>query len=364
MNISKLNIDKIVIHQIHQRNNEDGSKIEPTRGSSFINFDIEALQGFKSRIIDALGDGSKAVKMQIKEHGEDYVPYIATNLIDKDGEDFIDGTYSIAHKLADAQTKRSIPGGIIVIFSGDYSVNKRKFIGIIKADIYSAYEKIIDKKTGQISLKFVEEILLTPSTKLYKTAGFFQSSNTSDKSDLNKSWDIMISDYQISKSDGKAAAQYFYQHFLGCGYPETSARTTKNFYEKTSEFLNDLDVSEEEKNVLKNALITYLKHEKSDVISAKDYAERFFDDDVKDLYLEYAYESGIPQTSFTRDNEHIESKLKIRKLNFSKNIKITAPSEVFKDHIVIESTLGDFDTDGKPYKWTTILIKDKIVLQE
>ncbi|WP_432729937.1 hypothetical protein [Klebsiella oxytoca] len=37
----------------------------------------------------------------------------------------------------------------------------------------------------------------------------------------------MISDYQISKADGKAAAQYFYQHFLGCGYPETSARTTK-----------------------------------------------------------------------------------------------------------------------------------------
>ncbi|WP_426709516.1 hypothetical protein [Enterobacter cloacae complex sp. 284J4] len=66
-------------------------------------------------------------------------------------------------------------------------------------------------------------------------------------------------------------------------------------------------------NVLKNALVTYLKHEKSDVISAKDYAERFFDDDVKDFYLEYAHESGIPQTSFTRDNEHIESKLKTRK---------------------------------------------------
>lgn len=363
MNISKLNIDKIIIHQIHQRDKE-GRKIEPTKGSSFVKFDADALQGFKSRVIDALGDGSKAVKMQIKEQGKDYIPYIATTLIDKEGKEYIDETYTIANKLTDAQTRRAIPGGIVVIFSGDYSVNKRKFIGIIKADVYSAYEKVIDSETDQISLKFVEEILLTPSTKLYKTAGFFQSTNSPDNTDLNKSWDVMISDYQISKSDGKAAAQYFYQNFLGCGYPETSARTTKNFYEKTSDFINELDVSEESKNMLKNALVTYLKYEKSDVISAKDYAKRFFDDDVKNLYLEYAHESGIPQTSFTRDNEHIKSKLKTRKLNFSKNIKITAPAEVFKNHIVIESTIGEPDKDGEPTEWTTILIKDKITLQE
>ncbi len=363
MNISKLSIDKIIIHQVHQRD-EEGLKVEPTRGSSFIKFDEEALQGFKSRVIDALGDGSKAVKMKIIEHGEGYVPFIATNLFGKEGDEYIDETYNIAKKLADAQTRRAIPGGIVVIFTGDYGVNKRKFIGIIKADIYSAYEKIIDSNTGNISLKFVEEILLTPSTKLYKTAGFFQSTNITEKDDLNKSWDIMISDYQISKADGKAAAQYFYQHFLGCGYPETSARTTKNFYEKTSDFLNELDISSEKRNDLKNALVTYLKHEKSDVISARQYADRFFDDEVKDIYLEYASECGIPQTSFTRDNEHIESKLKTRKLNFSKNIKITAPAEVFKNHVVIESATGDLDKDGKPAEWTTILIKDKIILQE
>ncbi|MBU5601758.1 nucleoid-associated protein [Citrobacter sp. S55_ASV_140] len=363
MNISILNIDKIIIHQIHQRD-EEGNKVEPTRGLSFITFDEDALQGFKSRVIDALGDGSKAVKMKILEHGESYVPFIATNVIDKEGDEYIDETYLIANKLADAQTRRAIPGGIVVIFTGNYGVNKRKFVGIIKADIYSAYEKIIDDATGQISLKFVEEILLTPSTKLYKTAGFFQSSDVNDKDDLNKSWDVMISDYQISKADGKAAAQYFYQHFLGCGYPETNARATKVFYEKTSDFLNELDISAEKKNALKNALVTYLKYEKSDVISAKDYAERFFDDAVKDVYLEYANEYGIPQTSFTRDNEHIESKLKTRKLNFSKNIKITAPADIFKNHIVIESTKGDISDDGTQAEWTKILIKDKIILQE
>ncbi len=60
----------------------------------------------------------------------------------------------------------------------------------------------------------------------------------------------------------------------------------------------------------------------------------------------------------------LKANLKQEKLNFSKNIKITAPAEVFKSHIVIESTIGELDKDGKPAEWTTILIKDKITLQE
>ncbi|WP_426709514.1 hypothetical protein [Enterobacter cloacae complex sp. 284J4] len=146
MKISKLNIDKIIIHQIDQRD-EEGIKIEPTRGSSFIKFDDDALQGFKSRVIDALGDGSKAVKMQIKEQGKDYVPYISTTLVDKEGEDYIDATYTIANRLADAQTAASNSRRNCCNFKC-YS-KQRKFIGIIKADIHSAYEKVIDKNTGQ-----------------------------------------------------------------------------------------------------------------------------------------------------------------------------------------------------------------------
>ena len=175
----------------------------------------------------------------------------------------------------------------------------------------------------------------------------------------------MVSDYQISKADGKAAAQYFYSDFLGCGYPDTSARTTKKFFETTSLFISEMNVPAEKKSNLLNALNTYLKVDTSSTISSSDFAEKYFDDiDVQDTFTSYMKESGLPDNAFTKDIEHIESKLQFRKVNFSGNVKITAPSETFKDLITIETIEGDIDESGSPAEWTKVIIKDRIVKQE
>jgi hypothetical protein len=44
----------------------------------------------------------------------------------------------------------------------------KKFLGIIKAEIYNGYQKEKDKTTNKISLKFIEELLLTPSQNSIK----------------------------------------------------------------------------------------------------------------------------------------------------------------------------------------------------
>ena len=106
---------------------------------------------------------------------------------------------------------------------------------------------------NELTLQYVQEALLTPATKLYKTVGFFEKEGAIQSDDLNAFWDVLISDTQISQADGKAAAQYFYSGFLGCGYPASSARTTKLFYDATKEFLNDLDISEEKRVLGQNA---------------------------------------------------------------------------------------------------------------
>lgn len=64
MNIINLQIQKIVIHQVHQRD-PDGNKIDPSRSTEFIRFDNDAMETFKSRFIDAVGSDSKAVPMTI-----------------------------------------------------------------------------------------------------------------------------------------------------------------------------------------------------------------------------------------------------------------------------------------------------------
>lgn len=362
MQLINLYIEQIVIHQIYQKE-PDGSIVPPKKSSTFIRFDHNAMETFKVRVIDALGSHSKAVDMVIVGQDASDISRKVNSLKDADESSFIDISYDIAQKLTEAQVRKSIPGGILVVFRGTFGASSKAFIGIMKAEIHSAYEKTENVITNEISLKYVEEALLTPATKLYKTAGFFEkNASPLDSDDLNNIWSVSISDSQISQTDGKAAAHYFYSSFLGCGYPESSARTTREFYEATCGFLKKMDITEEQRNDLHNALISYLKYENSQVVSANEFSERYFDVDTRDDFSEYLEDKGLPLTAFTKDIEQIASKLKTRKLSFSQNVKITAPSDVFKDLVSIESILKN--NEGEDVNWTKIIVKDKIVSQE
>jgi len=365
MQLLNFTIDRIIIHQIFRRD-QDGNMVTPIQSHEYTNFDQSAMEAFKTRVKDALGDGSKAVQMEIVNQNSNDLPMLIDEIMEQDSDSYIVSSYDIANKLTNAQQTKSIPGGIVVVFSGRQGHPENRFIGIIKAEIHSAYEKEVNKKTNVISLKFVQEVLLTPGTRLYKTAGFFEKpSYDGTSSDLNDKWAVMVSDYQISKTDGKAAAKYFYSGFLGCGYPQTSARTTKQFYDSTKVFISDLSVSSEEKNDLMNALTTYLKVDTSSAISATEFSSKYFNDvDTQDAFTGHMEDSGLPTSAFTKDIAHIKEKLKFRKVSFHSNVKIIAPSDTFKKLINIETIVGDPDESGAQTEWTKVIIKDRITQQE
>lgn len=365
MDLINLEIDRIIIHQVYQRDLE-GKIVTPLQSHEYTRFDKTAMSTFKARVREALGRDSKAVKMEIVNQDDKDMASIVNRIIDQSDENFATSSYDIALKLAQAQKARSLPGGIVVIFTGKQGHPHKKFLGIIKAEVHSAYEKEVNEHTNEISLKFVEEVLLTPATKLYKTAGFFEKDEHNPQhEDLNEKWSVMVSDSQINQTDGKAAAQYFYSRFLGCGYPKTSARETKGFYDATCAFLKKLNIDPVQRNDLLNALITYLKVEKSPTISVSEFASRFFSDvDTQDEFSSYMEKQGIPSTSFTKDITHIESNLKFRKISFGGNVKILAPSEAFKALVSIEPIEGDIDEYGMHPEWTKVIIKDKVIQQE
>lgn len=368
MHLVNMEIERIIIHQVYQRD-EDGKRVAPLQSHEFTRFEASAMNEFKARVRDALGDDSKAVQMEIvNQSPRDLVTLIDAMSKQKD-EDFAVSSYDIATKLTEAQQRKSIPGGIVVVFQGKQGHPQTDFLGVIKAEVHSGYQKEQDPKTKEISLKFVEEVLLTPGQRLYKTAAFFKNPNYVDKADdnedMNDKWVVMVSDYQISKADGKAAAEYFYSDFLGCGYPQTSARTTKHFFDATKDFIQDLDASVEEKYDLFNALTTYLKVDTSSSISASDFAEKYFEDiDTQDEYVAYLKALDLPTTSFTKDIKHIESSLKTRKVNFGGSVKLIAPSDAFLDLVSIETIDGEPNEAGEVKEWTKIIIKNKVVNQE
>ncbi|MEH6466715.1 MAG: hypothetical protein V7722_03715, partial [Porticoccus sp.] len=102
MIIGNLNIERIIIHEIYQRG-ENNLRVAPKLGEGLIDFDDAAMSGFKSRVTEALGQDSKAVQMEISNESSQSTAEISTGLHELDVSEFIDGSGVIANKLADAQ---------------------------------------------------------------------------------------------------------------------------------------------------------------------------------------------------------------------------------------------------------------------
>ncbi|PYF84616.1 nucleoid associated protein NdpA [Marinomonas alcarazii] len=358
-------INQIIIHQIFKKNKELQIQQAPSKSTAYTEFDDSAMSNFRSRVSDALGENTKAVEMIIERQDATSLSRLVDRAINEDNEAFINSSFEIAKLLDKAQKKASYPGGIVVVFTGTCNFPDTPFLGIIKAETHNAYQKLVDPDTNKISLNYIEDVLLTPSARLYKTAAFLQKRNFQpDNEDLNRSWEVWVSDYQISQAEGKAAAYYFYNGFLGFTYPDTSARRTKLFFELTKKFISELEIDEEEKNDYINALISYIKVNTSPIISPVDFSNDYLNEDIREDLIESLEDNGLPRENFTKDVEHIKKSLKLRKLSFNSNIKLTASPEVFKEKISFESIKGTPDERGNIPEWTQIIVKEKITNQE
>ncbi|WP_394179656.1 nucleoid-associated protein [Marinomonas posidonica] len=358
-------ISRIVIHQIYKKNKDEKLKEPPFKGTELTNFEDSAMRNFTKRYDEAIGENSRAIEMLIDLDRNDAVIQNVIKSIHDSDDDFIDSSFEIAKKLDKAQDQPIHKQGIVVVFTGTCNYPVREFLGIIKAETHSGYEKIKNPKTGKISLKFIEEVLLTPGTKLYKSVAFLKKIQYNpNETNLNKNWEVWVSDSQVNKAEGKAAAAYFLEKFLGFVYPQTSSRKTKIFYDTTLQYIQHLDIEQEKKNDYLNALTTYLKVDKSNIIDPIDFSEKYFDKEDNTGYLEHLEQMDIETTSFVKDIENIKSKLKIRKLSFNGNIKIIGSPEEFKDKVSFEPIDGEPDKHDNIPKWTKIIIKDVIKSQE
>lgn len=354
MEITPLVVERIVIHRVFQRD-PDGNPVSPQAGTSLINLHQSAMAAFKSRVIESLGLNANAAPMSIIRQGPGDVPKLIDLLIEKDEEDFVVDSYDLAQKLTEAQYRKDTKGGILVVFSGKYGSPGRPYVCFIKADLHNTYQYKEDE-SGQISMDYIEKALLSPSNKLYKAAGYFcLSEDLPAVENLNDKWQVLVSDFQ-----NQGNAQYFYESFLGFGYPETAARSTQQFYHAAHKFIRKMNVEPEVKNDYLNALNTYMKVDTSTTISSDKFAELYFETDVKDQFVEHMESAGIPTEGIAKDISEISSNLKNRRVRFRSNVSISAPAEVFQNLIDIETFDGEPDNKGEVPTWTRITVKDRI----
>ena len=362
MIFENLNINRIITHEVFSRDNERNI-VPPAYGTNLTALEPQALEALCSRIMDAMGKASRALEMTITNAENQSLCAIAKSLIDYDDGLFTQESREVANSLASAQKSRGLPGGILVVFSGTAGHPSKRILGVIKAETHSGFTRQTSAN-GAISLQFLTNLLLTPQTKLYKI-GIFVESDPVTEDPLPSGWRAFIYDDQISVSNKLSAAQYFYDSFLGCSFPETSAKLTREFHNHTKDFIKLLDVSEEEKTDLYNALITYLKVDQSPTVQTSIFANSFISDaETRDAYTEFMNAKNFPEIAIHKDLADVASVLRYRKVNFSNEIKLIAPAEKFENMIQMQSFEGEPDVHGQVPTWTRIIIKDRIRGQE
>ncbi len=325
----------------------------PTYGQGLLNLSAEALGAFKSRVAAAFKSNSQCMEMTIRSHGQGSVLSSGVQLLASSNPDFVRHSQFFANALAEAQTSRQMPGGLMVVFDGTVGPSSTPFFGVMKAELHEGFIK-----TSDMQAQFVSDLFLSPKTKLYKI-GIFISNGASPRPVLPDGWSAIVYDSTMTASQRDNAATYFYSAFLGLDIPVNAAQQVRKFFEQTKSFIKSSNIPPEGKVDLYNSLYSYLKVDRDNTVQTSRFAESFMDVDLADQYLDHMRREGFPTTAVAKDLSEVAGSLKMRRIKFARAITLSGPPDAVRDLVSVESVEGE---GGAP--WTQITIRGQIEAQE
>lgn len=361
MELVDLKVERIVVHEVFGRA-DDRTVVPPVYGLTLENLDPDAMDAMRNRIVAAIASPAKCLQMTIFSAGAESMCELAAELVNIDDQNFVGKSQRVADLLASAQRSRSIPGGILIVFTGSSGVPKKRLVGVIKAEVHTGFTR--ESAEGTPVLRFLKNLLLTAQARLYKIGLFIEDEPRGDQP-LPHGWSAYLYDETLSLRNRYGAALYFYEGFLGMQFPESSARQTKQFHELTQSFIRSTGLTEVEKVDLHNALVTYLRADQAPTVSVATFGESYLPTpELQDAYRNYMVEREFPEQAVAKDLSHVSGQLRTRKLVFHNQVKVTAPAEGFDDLVKIE--MIDKDAEGNPLnpRWTRVTVKSDISEQE
>ncbi|MCC5976670.1 MAG: nucleoid-associated protein [Salinarimonas sp.] len=350
MIFENLNINRVVVHEIFQRK-EDRVMIEPAYAGSLENLSAAAMGAFRLRITDALSAQTQSLEMDIIKFDKSSFLAIAEAMVDQSDEDFLDQSKLIAAKLADAQKMRRIPGGMLVVFDGSVGYPSIPFVGVIKAETQEGFRR---SRTGEnVVVEFLQNIFLTPATRLYKIGIFLFHDISKEKPSGRQAY---IFDSNISAKNRENAAIYFYDGFLGCAFPSDGAYETQRFFDLTKEFIQKSNISSEDKRGLNDSLYVFIRNEQEPTFTTNQFSDRYMPEILQPDYLDYMERKNFKTSAVYRDTSAMGNRLRRRRLGFGADIELRASPEALEKQVRIEPIVGE---DGGIGGWTQIIIKDR-----
>lgn len=350
--LENLTVGRICLHEVH-RLGDDGNVVAPTYGTGLLQLHGPALDAFRARVIAAFKSNAQCMEMSIRQHSVGSAVATGSALGALQDGQFVVASRQFADSLAAAQTSRAIPGGLVVVFDGTIGQPVTPFFAVMKAELHEGFIKTTD-----LQAQFVNDLFLSPKTKLYKI-GIFISDGVQPRQPLPAGWSPIVYDSAMTASQRDAAATYFYSTFLGLDIPLNAAHQIKQFFEKTKTFIATSDLDPEAKVDLFNGLYTYLKLDQGNTVQTSQFADRFMPPDMADGYKRHMRQQHFPTSAVAKDLSEVRGSLRLRRFKFPGAITLSGPPDAVRDLVSVSPLLGD---GGE--QWTQVTIRGRIQSQE
>lgn len=351
MNINNVDISRVIVHEVVR-----ASQITvrpPVLSDNLVVLDSKGKALVARRLVDTVASGSHCVDVTVDDGGDGSPFDKATAMLDAAADGFVASSKHLAGSLSTSQTAGPIKSGSAIFVQGTCSVDGRhsRFIAIIKADSDQALNKGVNGEG--ITLTYVSDMLLGESQRLIKIGFFIEESGRDTEFTGRRhteDFSVKVFDHLMQTFGNSDAAAYFYSTFLKCKLSHNAARQTKQFYEVTRSFIEEMPISQAERVAFHGDLISYFRQNRA-TIEPRTFAQDVLPQAQQDAFVRKCHESGITQ-AFSKELDLIKGKLRRQSVKFSSNVTLYAPSEVFRDAVKIEKA----SEDG----WTKLKIRGTI----
>ena len=324
-----LRINRMVMHRIVART-ADIDHATVVYNDTLIPIDGGIQSILKDRLSQSFGQHSKSFELTIEIDGDGSTFSFVKNIANMNDDEFIANSHDIADLLADAQgNKANVPGGYLLIIDCTNYDGHPVYI-LMKAEAHNALNIVGN------SAQALQNIILSPAQKLYKSAVFEKTGNANPLTRNDFSAHLFDSQF----NSGTKLASYFYKDFLGLTISGNAPIETKNFYNlmvSTTEtaYADNVDSI----NHIKNQIVSLLTSEVA-TISPRDAILNIIPETQRDLYIRKV--ANEYNGSFVKNISLLSHQLNNRTVRLGQGLKLFGPTDLFNNDIV---TIEDDEND-------------------
>lgn len=323
IDLAFLSIERIIVHHIPPRA-DDKSFMAPTCATTLVTLTKPGLDMFAKRITQALGHHSHGVQAQFHNTGAQSFFVNSVDLMEGNDAQFIASSAVAAHDLTRAQQSKNLAASKLIVISGRTSKAQVPFSAVVKSELQDGLTETSSK--GKTNVDYLTDIFFAESQKLYKI-GFVQKTSKLGTKAAPQHFAVHLFDHLMTGTETRSAAFYFYSEFLGADVAASDRHRTREFFDKTNEFVQAQPLPSAVKIALGEALRAELRSNKQ-TISVKGFADDHLEPALRGKYLAFMAKANISTHAITKDTEYIKSRLKRRqKVVFTSGVMITTPAD-------------------------------------